>query len=130
TVEAAAGEIRFKGGDSGNPASAVPFAAMVYAGNASGSQTHANLDRADSRQTFAMIGHGGVVQYGDKTGDIEVTAGNGITFTGGDRLEGGRDNNSVNLNFARIGHGGYFSWRHYRTDYDVHIPGAIAADTY
>ncbi|MEX2580466.1 MAG: hypothetical protein WD342_15515, partial [Verrucomicrobiales bacterium] len=127
-VEATQGSVVFAGGDSANAATAVPYAAIVYTGNTAATQTHANADRVDSRQNFAMIGHGGVFQYGDKTGDIDVIAGNGISFSGGLRLDGGRDNNTVNMAFARIGHGGYFSMRHYRTDYG--LTQATAADTY
>ena len=117
----AAGAVTFQAGDSQSDRSRVPYGAHVFVLNAAGDQDENHYNRTEGRQSSAMMGHGGLFVYGDKTGDIDVTAGAGINFRGGDRLNGSHDNNAGYLNFAQIGHGGYQSFRQYRNN--LALPG-------
>lgn len=130
TIRVNAGEeISFSGGSADGGAAMVPWAAHVYVLNRSGNNDENLEARGDARQNFALLGHGGVNVYGDKQGDIDVLAGTGIDFNGGLRLEDFRNlDNGSNLNFAQIGHGGYFSIRHY--DSFSNPAGADRSDTY
>src|SRR5690606_33178901 len=110
------GAIIFQGGDVRSRRDYVPYGAHVFVLNAAGNQDENHYNRTEGRQNTALLGHGGLHVYGDKTGHIDVTAGNGISFRAGDRVTGSLDNNAGYLNFAMIGHGGYHSWRQYRVN--------------
>jgi len=126
---ASTGSINFTGGDVKSDRTAVPYGAHVYVLNLAGNQDENHYNRTENRQSHAQIGHGGNFIYGDKTGDISLTAGNGLNFRGGDRVEGSLDNNAGYLNYAMVGHGGYQSWRQYRND--LPLPAtANAADNW
>lgn len=120
------GELSFTAGDGNSDRSYVPYGAHVYVLNQVGNQDENHYNRAESRQNHAMLGHGGGYVTGDKTGEITVNAGTGIRFRGGDSVDGSLDNNSGNLNFAMIGHGGYQSWRQIRTG----LSSSVLPDVY
>jgi filamentous hemagglutinin family protein len=117
----AAGAVNFQGGDVKSDRSAVAYGAHLFVLNAAGNQDENHYNRTEGRLSRAQIGHGGDNVYGDKTGAIDVTAGAGINFRGGDRVTGSLDNNAGYLNYAQIGHGGYAAWRQYRTN--IALPG-------
>jgi len=117
----AAGAVNVRGGDVRSDRSAVAYGAHVFVLNQGGNQDENHYNRTEGRLNRAQIGHGGDNVYGDKTGAIEVTAGSGVDFRGGDRLAGSLDNNAGYLNYAMIGHGGYAAWRHIRTN--LPLPG-------
>src|SRR5690606_16734617 len=98
------GSISFSGGDGENLAGDVPYAAHVYVLNRTGNQDENHRNRARNDESFALLGHGGSFVYGDKTGDISVTAGTGIDFNGGlltARVDGENDNGAT-TNFAQL----------------------------
>ena len=124
----AVGSINFQGGDVLSDRSAIPYGAHVFVLNAAGNQDENHYNRTEGRLNRAQIGHGGDNVYGDKTGSIDVTAGDGINFRGGDRVTGSLDNNAAYLNFASIGHGGYAAWRQYRVNNTTPaLPGTAGA---
>ncbi|MCP5539769.1 MAG: filamentous hemagglutinin N-terminal domain-containing protein, partial [Akkermansiaceae bacterium] len=130
-IDVIAGQsVNFSGGVVDSSASLVPFAAHVYVLTRTGNQDENHRNRNQGRQNFAQLGHGGINVYGDKTGNITVTAGDDIDFSGGNLLvrENGESDNSSNLSFAQLGHGGYFSWRHYRNN--INPAGATQADDF
>jgi len=112
----AAGAINFTGGDALSSREAVAYGAHVYVLNFAGNQDENHYNRTETRRNFAQLGHGGIFQYGDKTGGIDIMAGNGVNFRGGDRLDGSLDNNAGYLNYALLGHGGYSAFRQYRNN--------------
>ena len=61
-----------------------------------GSITFATNGSGNATQRFAQIGHGGYLTSGGHTGNLIVTAGAGITFTGGGAAD----------RYVQIGHGG------------------------
>lgn len=117
----ASGAITFQGGDVMSDRSGVAYGAHLFVLNQAGNQDENHYNRTEGRLNRAQIGHGGDNVYGDKTGTIDVTAGAGINFRGGDRLAGSLDSNAGYLNYAQIGHGGYAAWRQYRTN--LALPG-------
>lgn len=113
------GAITFMGGSASHDPIRVPYAAHVYVLNQAGDQDQNHTNRSRSMFNFSQIGHGGEQVFGDKTGEIEVTAGNGIYFQGGDVLKNSDDkynNDAAYANYAMIGHGGYRSVRQYRVN--------------
>ncbi|MEC5125122.1 hypothetical protein VSU19_00045, partial [Verrucomicrobiales bacterium BCK34] len=100
----AANTVALRGGDTGGNGDNV-YAQIGFAGAGTGNlnvhakdsislQGGAKYDRA-----HAQIGHGGYIMTGDRSGDIFVEAGNGVTLTA-DQTGTGR------FGSARIGHGG------------------------
>lgn len=119
TVAATAGAINFSSLPQDATGSIVPYAAHVYVLNRQGNQDENHRNRARGDENFSLLGHGGSFVYGDKTADINVTAGNGISFSGGNlgaARENGESDNAGSMNFSQIGHGGYFSYRQYRSN--------------